>query len=36
MSPDQKKSNLKLGLTLASVAVVFFVGFMVKMIFLGK
>jgi hypothetical protein len=36
MTPDQKKSNMKLGLTLASVAVVFFVGFMVKMIFLGK
>jgi hypothetical protein len=36
MTPDQKKSNMKLGLTLASVAVVFFVGFMAKMIFLGK
>jgi hypothetical protein len=36
MTPDQKKSNVKLGLILASVAVVFFVGFMAKMIFLGK
>jgi hypothetical protein len=36
MTPDQKKSNMKLGLTLASVALVFFVGFMAKMVFLGK
>ncbi|MDB5870285.1 MAG: hypothetical protein JWP96_2617 [Polaromonas sp.] len=35
MTPDQKKSNLRLALTLASVAVVFFVGFMAKMIFFG-
>lgn len=33
---EQKKSNLRLGLILASIAGVFFVGFMVKMIFLGK
>ncbi len=33
---EQKKSNLRLGLILASIAVVFFVGFMAKMIFLGK
>jgi hypothetical protein len=31
---EQKKSNARLGLILASVAVVFFVGFMVKMIVL--
>jgi hypothetical protein len=36
MTPAQKKSNLKTGLILASVAVVFFVGFMAKMIYLGK
>jgi hypothetical protein len=36
ITPEQKKSNLKTGLILASVAVVFFVGFMAKMIFLGK
>jgi hypothetical protein len=34
-SPEQKKSNLRLGLILASVAFVFFAGFMAKMIFLG-
>jgi len=33
-TPEQKKSNTRLGLILASVAVVFFVGFMVKMIVL--
>jgi len=33
-TPEQKKSNTRLGLILASVAVVFFVGFMVKMILL--
>jgi hypothetical protein len=36
MTPEQKKSNLKLGLILASIAAVFFVGFMAKMIYLGK
>jgi hypothetical protein len=36
MTPEQKKSNLKMGLILASIAVVFFVGFMVKMILLSK
>jgi hypothetical protein len=35
MTPEQKKSNLRLGLSLASVAVVFFVGFMIKMVLLG-
>jgi len=34
-SPEQKKANVRLALILASIAVVFFVGFMVKMIFLG-
>lgn len=33
---ERKKSNLRLGLTLASVAAVFFLGFMAKMIFLGS
>ncbi|MDP3654191.1 MAG: cytochrome oxidase small assembly protein [Rhodoferax sp.] len=36
MTPEQKKSNLKMGLILASVAAVFFVGFMAKMVLLGK
>ena len=35
MTPEQKKSNMRLGLSLASVAVVFFVGFMIKMVLLG-
>jgi hypothetical protein len=35
LTPEQKKSNLRLGLILASVAVVLFVGFMVKSAFLG-
>jgi hypothetical protein len=33
-SPEQKKSNARLGLILASVALVFFVGFLAKMILL--
>lgn len=37
MTPEEKKKgNLRLALILASVAAVFFVGFMVKMIFLGR
>jgi hypothetical protein len=31
MTPEQKKANLKTGLILASIAVVFFIGFMTKM-----
>ncbi|WP_309678404.1 cytochrome oxidase small assembly protein [Polaromonas sp.] len=34
MTPDQKKNNRRLALILASVALVFFAGFMAKMIFL--
>jgi hypothetical protein len=33
---EQKKNNLRLGLILASVALVFFAGFMVKMVFFGR
>lgn len=36
MTPAQKKTNLKTGLILASVALAFFIGFMVKMILLNK
>ncbi|MFZ2738659.1 MAG: cytochrome oxidase small assembly protein [Burkholderiaceae bacterium] len=37
MTPDEKKTkNLKTALILASVALVFFVGFMAKMIFLSR
>ena len=35
LTPEQKKSNLRLGLFLASVAVALFVGFMVKSAFIG-
>ena len=35
MTPEQKKANRKTGLILASVAVVFFVGFMLRMIVLS-
>jgi hypothetical protein len=35
MSPEQKKSNTRLALILASVALVFFAGFMIKMVLLG-
>ena len=33
---DRKKSNLRLALILASVALVFFLGFIAKMVLLGK
>jgi hypothetical protein len=33
---DRKKRNLRLALILASVALVFFLGFIAKMVFLGK
>ncbi|MEY2803640.1 MAG: hypothetical protein RL657_976 [Pseudomonadota bacterium] len=36
MTPEQKKSNFRLGLILASVAVVFFLGFLAKMLLLGR
>jgi hypothetical protein len=36
MTPEQKKSNLRMALILASVAVVFFVGFMVKVLMLSR
>ena len=36
MTPEQKKANLRTGLILASIALVFFIGFMAKMVFLGK
>jgi hypothetical protein len=35
MTPEQKKSNRRLGLILASVALLFFVGFMVRMAVFG-
>ena len=33
---DRKKSNLRLGLILASIALVFFLGFLGKMLLLGN
>jgi hypothetical protein len=35
MTPEQKKQNLRLALILASVAVVFFVGFVGRAAFFG-
>ena len=35
MTPEQKKANVRLALILASIAAVFFVGFMAKMFLLG-
>jgi hypothetical protein len=35
MTPEQRKNNLRLALTLASVAVVFFAGFVAKMVLMG-
>jgi len=36
MTPEeQKKANLRMALVLASIAAVFFIGFMVKMAFFG-
>lgn len=33
---DRKKGNLRLALVLASIALAFFLGFLAKMILLGK
>lgn len=35
MTPEQKKANTRTGLILASIALIFFVGFMARMILLG-
>jgi hypothetical protein len=35
MTPEQKKANLRMALVLASIALVFFVGFIAKMWLLG-
>jgi hypothetical protein len=36
LSEEQKKKNLRTGLILASVALMFLAGFMARMIFFGK
>jgi hypothetical protein len=35
MTPEQRKSNRRMALTLASIAVVIFIGFMVKSALIG-
>ena len=36
MTPEQKKNNLRLALILASVAAVFFIGFLAKVLLLSR
>jgi len=36
MTPEQKKANRRMGLVLATVALVFFLGFMARMVLLGR
>jgi hypothetical protein len=36
MTPQQRKQNLRLGLILASVAAVFFIGFFAKIMLLNR
>ena len=35
MTPEQKKKNRRMALLLASIALVFFLGFMARMVLLG-
>jgi hypothetical protein len=35
MTPEQKKSNLRMALVLASIAAAFLIGFMAKMVLLS-
>ena len=35
LTPEQKKNNRRLGLILASVALVFFLGFMARIVYFG-
>jgi len=34
MTPEQKRNNRRMGLTLASIALLFFIGFIVRMVWL--
>jgi hypothetical protein len=36
MTPEQKRANRRMGLTLASIALLFFVGFIFRMGWLGR
>jgi hypothetical protein len=35
MDPERKKNNVRMALVLASIALVFFLGFVLKMVWLG-
>jgi len=35
-TPEQKRNNRRMGLTLASIALLFFIGFIVRMVWLGR
>jgi hypothetical protein len=35
MTPEQKRNNRRMGLTLASIALLFFIGFVVRMVWIG-
>jgi hypothetical protein len=35
MTPEQKRNNRRMGLALASIALLFFIGFIVRMAWLG-
>lgn len=35
-TPERKKANLRMALVLASIAAVFFIGFVAKMVLLGS
>jgi hypothetical protein len=35
-TPEQKRNNRRMGLTLASIAVLFFIGFIVRMVWIGR
>ena len=32
MTPEQRRNNRRMGLTLASIALIFFIGFIVRMV----
>ncbi len=34
-TPEQKRNNRRMGLTLASIALLFFIGFFVRVVWLG-
>lgn len=35
LTADQKKKNVRMGIALASIAIIFFLGFFAKMLLLG-